>query len=553
MAEVQVLSKGQKTGSDITSLLRARNPLIWVTTREEARVEGFLVEAAAAAGYKTVFWDVAQGLTLFDGKKMVGSNDDQKDPGAALGAVRLEADKNEKGTRQVWVMRDLPKWLEGPVGATSLRQLRNLAKFLPGVGKNSAQAIIILTTQTNVPDDLAGHATVIEWPLPDRSEIEKVLESAINCLPEFESKNVDGKSVPDTSKPLRALAAPNGARDLAIDAAVGLTAEEAASCYAKSLVQTKKIDPAIVSNEKKRVIARERVLEWHDPIKGGLDAVGGLENLKAWLAVRKNAYSPAARAYGLPAPKGGVLVGVPGCGKSLTAKAMATAWEVPLLRLDLGALKSKFVGDSEGNLRKALKVIEAIGRCIVWIDEIEKAMQGATSGSSDGGVSSDALGTILSWMQERTCEAFVIATANDVSSLPPELLRKGRFDEVFFVDLPNYSERKSVMSAALRQYGRSGAKINLEAVADATVNFTGSEIAELVPTALYAGFADGAREITSEDLTSAASRVVPLARTAEKRIATLREWGKANARPATASEDEASFDSSRKLDLDDVM
>lgn len=544
------ISKGQKTGSDISSLLRARNPLIWVTTREEARVEGFLVEAAAAAGYKTLFWDCAQGISTFDGKKASGYTDEQRDPGAALGAVRIEADKGDKGSRNVWIMRDLPKWLDGPIGATSLRQLRNLAKFLPGVVRDGAQAIIILTTQTNVPDDLAGHATVIEWPLPDRSEIEKVLDSAINSLPEYETKVVDGKSVPNTEKPLRALAAPNGTRDLAIDAAVGLTAEEAASCFAKSLVQSRKIDPAIVSNEKKRVIARERVLEWHDPIKGGLDAVGGLENLKTWLAVRKTAYSPKARAYGLPAPKGSVLVGVPGCGKSLTAKSIATAWEVPLLRLDMGALKSKFVGDSEGNLRKALKVIEAIGRCVLWIDEIEKAMQGATSGSSDGGVSSDALGTILSWMQERTCEAFVIATANDVSSLPPELLRKGRFDEVFFVDLPNHGERKSVLQAALRQYDRLEAEIDFEAVADASATFTGSEIAELVPTALYAAFGDDAREITTQDLLNAARKVVPLAKTAEKRIVALREWGKANARPATASEDTGSIDASRKLDLD---
>jgi AAA+ superfamily predicted ATPase len=546
------ISKGQKTATDISSLLRARNPLIWITTREESRVEGFLFEAAAAAGYKTLFWDIAQGVTDLSGKKFpnVGSTDTI----VTLDAVRAAADKGDKG-RQVWVFRDLPVWLEGIPGAQNVRTLRNLAKFLPNVPRSAAQAIIILTTASKVPDDLAGHATVIDWPLPDRSEIEKVLDSSINSLPEFDTKEVDGKQVPDETKPLRALAAPNGARDAAIDAAVGLTAEEAASCYAKSIVQRAPlgvgpfIDPALVSQEKKRVIARERVLEWHDPLPGGLDAVGGLENVKEWLLERKSAYSAKAREYGLPTPKGIVLTGMSGCGKSLTAKALATGWDCPLLRLDINALKGKFVGESESNIRKALNVITAIGRCVVWLDEIEKAMQGATSGSADGGVSTDALGTILTWLQERTSEAFVIATANDVAALPPELLRKGRFDEVFFVDLPNEKERAAVLAASLRTHGRDKIKIDFVAVAGATPDFTGSEIAELVPTALYAAFADDAREINTRDLLNAAAKVVPLAKTAEKRITALREWGKANARPATAVAKLEIVSGGRKIDL----
>jgi ATP-dependent 26S proteasome regulatory subunit len=531
MTATVTTSKGQKTAQDISALLRARNPLIWVTTREEARVEGFLIEAAAAAGYKPLFWDVSQGVTTIDGKPS-SAHRGCEDPAAAFKALRDDADKGEKGERQVWIFRDLPAFLEGFPGTSPRRQLRNLAKYLPGVVRKAAQAVIVLTPEGNVPSDIAGHATVIEFPLPDRSEIEKVLDSAVNSVPEFETDPKTGE--PDKTKPMRAAACPGEVRDQAINAAVGLTAEEAASCYAKSLVQTRKIDPVIVSNEKKRVIARERVLEWHDPIKGGLDAVGGLENLKKWLVARKSAYSPEAREYGLPAPKGAVLVGISGCGKSLTAKAVATAWGIPLLRLDLGALKDKFVGGSEGNLRKALKVIEAMGRCVVWIDEIEKAMQGSSGGgSSDGGVSADALGTILSWMQERDGEAFVIATANDVSTLPPELLRKGRFDEVFFVDLPHAAERKGVLYAALKQNGRQDVKINFAKVVDATESFTGAEIAELVPTALYSGFEDGAREITTEDLLEAASHVVPLSTSKSDLIKELRKWGQTNARAAS--------------------
>lgn len=529
--EVKTLSRGQKVAAEVSALLRARNPLIWIITREESRVESFLIEAAASAGYSPLFWDVGQGVTDLSSKPVkLGAND----CGETLTAIKSRADDttSKDGFRNVWIMRDLPVWLGGGLsGAAPLRQLRNLAKYLPGVQRKNAQAVIILTTETKVPDDLAGHATVIDWPLPDRSEIAAVLDAAVNALAEYEIDKETGE--PNLNKPLRALAAPGNVRDLAIDAAVGLTAEEAAACYAKSLVQTKKIDPAVVSAEKKRVIARERVLEWVEPVKGGLDAVGGLDQLKTWLVSRENAFSPAAREYGLPAPKGAVLVGVTGCGKSLLAKCTATAWEVPLLRLDLGALKGKYVGQSEGNIRKAFSVIEAIGRCVLWIDEIEKAMAGSSSGASDGGVSADALGVVLNWMQERTSEAFVIATANDVSSLPPELLRKGRFDEVFFVDLPVTEERKAVLKTALRAHGRDKIKIDLNEVATVTEGFTGAEIAELVPSALFTGFADGAREITTADILAAAKDVHPVSKSAEKKITVLRDWAREHARPAT--------------------
>jgi SpoVK/Ycf46/Vps4 family AAA+-type ATPase len=316
-------------------------------------------------------------------------------------------------------------------------------------------------------------------------------------------------------------------------------------------VQLRRIDPAVVAGEKKRVIAREKILEWYDPIPGGMDAVGGLENLKAWLLARSIAYSPAARDYGLPPPKGILLLGVQGCGKSLSAKAISTAWKCPLLRLDLGALKSKFVGESEGNLRKAFKIIEALGRCVVWVDEIEKAMQGATSGSADGGVSADALGAILSWMQERTSDAFVIATANDISSLPPELLRKGRFDEIFFVDTPAYKERIAVLTAALRANSRTADGLDLARVAAATDGFIGSEIATLIPDAMFVAFADGARAITTADLLEAASTVVPLTKTAADKILKLREFAATRARRASPIETaDATRSSGRVLDIE---
>lgn len=525
------LTRSQEIAADVAALLRARNPLIWCVTREEARAESHLFEAAASAGYIARTWDVAAGVADLSGRNP-GFGD--PDPASTLTTIMERARNGSE--RGVWIMRDLPPWLSGLSGASVCRQIRNLARLLPTVPRERAQAIVILSPSGDVPPELAGHATVIEWPLPDREEIASILDAAIGALPEE----------------MQASAAPNGTRDAAIDAAVGLSGEEAAACYARSLVQTRTIEPATVAREKKRVIARERVLEWYDPIPGGMDAVGGLDVLKGWLATRRSAYSPAARAYGLPAPRGALLVGVSGCGKSLTAKAIATAWGVPLLRLDLGGLKSKFVGESESNLRKAFSVIEAIGRCVVWLDEIEKALAGATQGAADGGVSSDALGSILSWMQERQGQAFVVATANDVSTLPPELLRKGRFDELFFVDLPTFPERVAILDAALNAHGRGDVlspDTDLSPVARATVDFTGAELAALVPDALFAAFADGARQITAADLHAAAATVVPLAKTASDKIGRLREWAKGRARPATTPEAASTRPQLRALDL----
>ena len=265
---------------------------------------------------------------------------------------------------------------------------------------------------------------------------------------------------------------------------------------------------------------------------------------------RAAAYTLAARTYGLPRPKGTMLVGISGCGKSLTAKAIATAWGCPLLRVDLGALKSKFVGESEQNLRKVFKIIEALGFCVVWFDEVEKALQGATSGSADGGVSSDAMGAVLTWMQERQGDAFVIMTANDISALPPEFLRKGRFDELWWIDLPNPTERVAVLEAALRANGRGDVKIDAARVAKACEGFTGSEIAAIVPDALFTAFSDFARQITTDDLLDAAKTVVPLSKTAETKITAMREKAKGSFRMATKTEEEKAGKLARNRNLD---
>ena len=518
-------TRSQSVISEVSAQIRARNPLLWIVSREEARAEAGLFEAAGRAGYVPRTWDVAQGVADMSGRVMDLGD---RDPGAMLAYIDGRGAGRE---RAVWILRDLGPWLADPIGIQTRRQLCNLVRKLPTLPRDGAQCIIVLSKSSDVPADIA--ATVIDWPLPDRGEIAALLDGAVESLPEE----------------MRAAAAPNGTRDAAIDAALGLTGEEAQSCYALSLVQSRTIDPLLVAKQKRTVIAREKVLEWIDPLAGGLEAVGGLDCLKGWLASRRAAYTPEARAYGLPAPRGALLVGVPGCGKSLTAKAIATAWGVPLLRLDLNALKSKFVGDSEANIRRTFKVIEAIGRCVVWIDELEKALAGATQGAADGGVSTDALGAFLSWMQERQGEAFVIATANDVSSLPPELMRKGRFDDIWFVDLPTRDEREQIIVAALKAHGRTTEGIYVETIANSTDGFTGAELAALVPDALYLAYADMARDIETEDLLQATSSVVPLSKTASSKIEGLRDWAKGRARFATTPEIAVARPALRAVDL----
>lgn len=520
------MTKSQAVAADVAALLRARNPLLWIVSREEARVERYVAQAAKAAKLEIFTWDVAAGFADAAGEPLK-EPEGSRDPSVALDFIRERA---RGGAPALWIMRDFPAWIGGQGGAATLRQLRNLVRALPDAALGNRQGLAVLSPAGEVPPELADHATVIEWPLPDRDEIGEVLDAAMLS---------GGEKI----EPL------NGRRDAAIDSAVGLTEGEAVACFNRSLVQLRRIDPAIVAKEKRRVIARERMLEWYDPLPGGLDAVGGLENLKQWLRARAAAFSPAARAYGLPSPKGALIVGIPGTGKTLTAKATATAWGVPLIRMDLGALKSKFVGDSEANIRKAFKVIEAVGRCVVWLDEIEKAMQGATSGSSDGGTSADQLGAILSWMQDRSSEAFVIATANDVSALPPELLRKGRFDEMFFVDLPTNTERAQIAFATLQAFGRDPNALDCGVIADATEGFTGAEIAAIIPEAMFAAFADARRAITTADVLAAARDVVPLSKTAADKIKALRAWAAGKARAASVPEERAAKPALRALDI----
>lgn len=496
---------------DVAALLRARNTLLWVVSSEELRVERALTGVAAGLKMDIRFWDCVDGIQSGTGATV----ERLADPIQALTYVR-----NTK-TRALYVFRDLHKWFDPQV----LRSLRSLGRQLQGVGRNEARAVVLLTSSTEVPSEL-GLVPVIDWPLPDREEMGAILDDVLSSLDD----NLREEALPK-----------NGARDFAIDAAVGLTAEEAMNSYARSLVTERSIDPGVVVSEKKRIIARDRTLTWYEPDPRGLDAIGGLDVLKEWLVGREDALTAGARSYGLPAPKGILLVGPPGTGKSLTAKAVGTAWRQPLLQLDLGAQKSKYVGESEQNIRKALARAEGIAPCILWVDEIEKALAGSTGPQGDGGVGADALATILTWMQERAGSVFVVATANDVTSLPAALLRKGRFDALFFIDLPTSKERLEILRAALGKYGRDplsvlkDKKVTAEIIRR-TENFTGAEIDAVIPDAMFKAYKDGARPLTAKDLICALDSVVPLSSTAGEGIEDLRRWAKGRALCASSPE-----------------
>lgn len=530
------LTRGAQAGADVTLSLRARCAGFWIVSRDEARTEQDLIPAIAKAGYQPRIWDLANGLVDIDGSYLRGDPEYQaaEGPDVVLQDILARSKKKLTGNntdRNVWILRDMGVWLDGMPGAVARRMLRNMLRpdGLSGTPRNVAQAIIILSAGDQPPAELSnGELTVINWPLPDRSEIGEILDTSVEVLPDTENQ-------PLRTRVKKALGI-NNTRDAAIDAAVGLSSQETQTTFARSLIESGEIDVKAIAAEKKRLIDQEPAMTYYEPRPGGFDNVGGLDVFKEWARKQKIAYSPEARAYNLKLPKGAMLIGVSGCGKTLSCQALGAEWNWPVVRLDINALKGKYVGESEARLRNIFTKIDALGQVIVYIDEVEKALEGAVNGSADGGVSADALGAILTWMQDRAGQAFVMMTANDPSKLPPEFLRKGRFDEVWWIDLPTRAERMSIAAATLRSNGRDHAAlgIDLEEISTATEGFTGAEISAMIERdAMFAAFADGGREITTEDCLTAASEVIPLMKTMGDKILKLRESWAGRARLAT--------------------
>ena len=329
-----------------------------------------------------------------------------------------------------------------------------------------------------------------------------------------------------------------------VDASIGLTRLEIENCIAKAIVSDHKLnedDIRDILEEKKQIIRKTGILEFIDT-KLNLNDVGGLETLKRWLDLRSHCFDVDAKQFGVTPPKGVLLTGVPGCGKSLTAKCVSSAWNMPLLRLDMGKIFQGVVGSSESNMRLALKTAEAISPSILWIDEIEKGMAGASGGSGDGGTSTRVFGTLLTWMQEKTSPVFVFATANNINGLPPELLRKGRFDEIFFVDFPSKDERKKILEIHIKKLKRDVAAFDLDKLADLSgedsfgkdVVLAGAELESWVSDSLIEAFSrringDSSADLSMADFEATIKRLVPMGQMRKDEFAKLRQWANENA------------------------
>jgi SpoVK/Ycf46/Vps4 family AAA+-type ATPase len=317
-----------------------------------------------------------------------------------------------------------------------------------------------------------------------------------------------------------------------LKAALGLTLTEAENVFAKCIVEKGVFDLDLIVAEKQQLIRKSGVLEYFEA-RDEVSDIGGLEILKAWLNNRALAFTEKAQKFGLPSPRGILLLGVQGCGKSLTAKAVAHLWRLPLLRLDVGRIFAGLVGSSEQNMRRAIQMAETVSPCVLWLDEIEKGLAGLeSSGLADAGVTARVFATLNTWMQEKTKPVFVVATANEIMQLPPELLRKGRFDEIFFVDLPAESERREIFVIHLGRRKRDPKEFDLDRLAAESDGFSGAEIEQAVISGLYAAFEEG-REITTEDVLTALRQTVPLSVTMREEIGMVRRWAKGRARPAS--------------------
>ncbi|CCH92306.1 Uncharacterized AAA domain-containing protein ycf46 [Microcystis aeruginosa PCC 9432] len=491
---------------ELEILVKAQYPLIYLVTSEEERAEEAISKIAQLnTQHRRVFvWTVTHGMIEL-GQPRQTSQHNTVSPEAAIEWVVRQ---REGG---IYIFKDLHPFI---TSAPVTRWLRDaIASF-----KGTEKIIILMSPLQEVPIELEKDVVVLDFPLPDMGELDTVLSQHLG-------KNQNRRTTTEV-------------REKLLKAALGLTKDEAEKVYRKAYVKANKLtedEVEIVLSEKKQLIRRNGILEYIEEDET-INAVGGLEELKKWLKQRSNAFTERARGYGLPQPKGMLILGVPGCGKSLIAKTTSRLWSLPLLRLDMGRVyDGSMVGRSEANLRNALKTAESISPAILFIDELDKAFAGGTgSADSDGGTSSRIFGSFLTWMQEKTSPVFVMATANRIERLPGEFLRKGRFDEIFFVDLPNSEERQDIFNIHLTKRRSDISRFDLEQLAKVSDGFSGAEIEQALIAAMYEAFAQD-REFTQLDIIAAIKATLPLSRTMTEQVTALRDWARQRARPASAS------------------
>ncbi len=489
-------------------LIRARYSILYIVSWEEARVERALRAIARRREKKMYVWTVTDGMVEAGGRTTDPSSIDP------IYALDFAMDHREPA---LFVLRDFDPFLED---ARVERKLRDASHSFQA----SYKTLIITSPVLHIPEHLEKDITVIDFPLPDQEELGRLLDGIVEQV---------------SSNPNIQIQLDGEGREQLIKAALGLTAAEAEDAFAKAVVLNGRLGPEdveVVLTEKEQTIRKSGILEFY-PADEEFGNIGGLDSLKQWLGKRGKAFSEAAREFGLPQPKGVLLIGVQGCGKSLSAKAVAGLWHLPLLRLDVGSVFAGVVGSSEQNMRRAMRLAESIAPCILWLDELEKGFAGTQSSSfSDAGTTARVFGSFITWLQEKTEPVFVIATANDISALPPELMRKGRFDEIFFIDLPSEAEREEIFRIHLAKRGRDPQGFALQRLAEDAVGFSGSEIEQVVISGLYDAFDEG-RELTNGDLLANIENTVPLSATRAEDIQALRDWATTRARPASDTPD----------------
>ena len=501
--------------SKIKDMLKAFYPVLYLTSfeydRTKQKIEGIINVLRSEGKDVRIFnWNCVDGLRGLNGDKPqpVINKDGEEivEPEEVLKYILNDKD----ASKDVFVLEDFNNYIEEENVKYYIRSIAERAR-------HTNTHAIILSAVYKLPVELEKYVTVLNIPLPDRFDMEKTLgvverQCKINLSMEM--------------------------RNRMVDAALGMTSMEAdlAFCLAAVKDDLGQNAPYTVSSEKEQIIKKSGILDYF-PKNENLKDVGGMEILKDWLFKRQKAYEKKARDFGLQEPKGLLLLGVPGCGKSLTAKSIASFWNMPLLRLDIGKVYQGLVGSSEDNIRKAIATAEAVAPCVLWIDEIEKGLNGVqSSGSTDGGVTSRIFSTILTWMQEKTSPVFVVATANNINLLPPELLRKGRFDEIFFVDLPTAKERENIFSIHLQKKGQDPSQYPVGMLGKKTEGFNGAEIEECIKEAMFAAYVDNPENpvLKASHIMDAISETVPLSTTMKEQISALRSWATTRAKNASS-------------------
>ena len=522
------MSKDRETELEV--LIRAKYPLIYLLSWEERRVEAMLRRVAARRKKRLYCWTVTEGIVAIDTVRPTTVDPNAKTPLKALETIAQSRDS------AIFLLKDLhfflqtngsSPYLPGLETITLIRKLRDMVEPL----KQSQKTICLLSPVLRFPVELEKDLSVLDCSLPSRDELSEALDRVLRSARHRDT--TQGGSRPGSRPGSRlALELDEVTRDRVLNAAAGLTAGEAENVFAKSLVMTRALDLDVIVAEKKQLIRKSRVLEYYDAVED-MATVGGMGELKAWLKKRSVAFGERARRFGLPEPRGLLLLGVQGGGKSLLAKSVAGLWKLPLLRLDMGKVFSEMVGASEENIRAALRLAESISPCVLWLDELEKGLSGlGSSNRSDAGTAARVFGSFLVWMQEKTAPVFVIATSNDISTLPPELLRKGRFDEIFFIDLPRFEERCEIFSIHLRKRHRDPSRFDIAGLARETDGFSGAEIEQVIISALYDAFEAGG-DLNNEIVRRNIRQTVPLSQTMKEQITDLRNWARTHARLAS--------------------